>query len=135
MQTPPWLFVACLAVLTSLFAVSGSRGAYNKLIVARRRSSSDPAVAFGQTLSGEDNPDPIPETFQLTLNGEPTGIDYELRAKLLAALPLAQVSYCTGTQGGVWGGSGCGIACDLVPGQVDLLWHAGDGGKFVAPII
>ncbi|CAO1630664.1 unnamed protein product [Parajaminaea phylloscopi] len=130
MQTPPWLVAGCLAILTTLLAMSGTgtgTADARPASAGRRATSTDPGVALGQQLAGHDNPDPIPDTIRDSQNAEPTAISDELRAKVLAALPLAQASYCTGTQSGVWGGVGCGPACDAVPGKVDLLWHKGDG--------
>lgn len=133
MQTPPWLLLGCFAVFSTLLSLHGT-GSADALPSGRREDHVDDelAVKVG-SLTGRGHQDPLPANFKAD-EQEPIAIDDDLRAKLLAALPLAQSTYCSGPQAGRWGGQDCPVACDLVPGQVEVLWHAGDGGKLAAPV-
>lgn len=132
MAPPSWLFMVAVATLTVIFSSSSVLAGVAKKpspIITRRAYSSDPGVAEGQKLTGQDNPDPLPDNKNRYSDSAPYAIDDALRARINTLTPFAAAAYCKGTQSGTWGGSGCGTPCDAVPGEVDLLWHEGDGGK------
>ncbi|CAO1627119.1 unnamed protein product [Sympodiomycopsis kandeliae] len=125
MHSSSWILLACMAMCTMLVTTPSVMALPRS--ESPRRRSSDPAVAEGQKLSGSTQADPLPKDSTLFSRAPTSPIDDALRARINAVSPFAQAPYCHSVQNGTWGGKGCGDACASVPGQVDIVWKAGDG--------